>query len=108
VRKRYRSAVSRAYYAVFAALTHRLRSIGLTPPPGREAWAHRTLPRLFVVHLCRDRSRSEWNELLSRLGAAYRDRLNADYFTEAMFDERSARRRVADAVFVLRVLSVPE
>lgn len=87
---RWRSAVSRAYYASFSRATATLHEQGLTPPADREGWGHRQLPDLLAVHLNRLGSRQRW-ELFGLLTTLYNLRLMADYIPAADVGEHEAR-----------------
>lgn len=94
----YRSAVSRAYFAAYQVATDALRQVpGLRPPLDREGWSHERTPGLLMENV-RDRLGAErLREVIRRLRSAYRERLDADYHGERLFDESSARRCFANA-----------
>lgn len=101
-----RSAVSRAYYAIFSAATYRLRQLSAlgTPPLDREHWGHERTPFLLQQHLGGTMDRQTLNEVTARLCSSYRKRITADYETSMVVNETTAERCVADAEAVLNEL----
>lgn len=102
---KWRSATSRAYYAVFSAATWRLPASAI--PPRMTAPRHRELPRLIDQHF----GWLQWHQR-SALKAAvirtYSARLRADYNPAGAVDRGIARQAVQDAVGVLRRLGVDD
>jgi len=99
-----RSAVSRAYYAAYARISHELLALGVSMPPGRNGPSHSKLRVLILDALSRripDRGRraaiSDW------VGRLYALRVGADYMKDASFEPREAReaaslmRKIFDA-----------
>src|SRR5947207_745015 len=97
----YRSAVSRAYYSMFAVVSEALRRQGLIPPAGRETWRHGLMPSLVMSHLQNLLGTATANEVNRRLRATYRKRLEADYHSLADVSENASRRSTRDAEAVL-------
>lgn len=103
----HRSAVSRAYYAVFSAVTARLHETGkLTAPKDRGAWPHESLPRMYMTHLRPASDTQRANDVCARIRSAYRERISADYVPAIDVTEGSARRAIAIAESVLVELGV--
>jgi len=86
VSRRWRSAISRAYYAAYSLVCGHLREIGLAMPGTREGAAHARLPELVEGNLTvlrvQDRCR-----VASRLRALYAMRIAADYWPSSAFGE---------------------
>jgi hypothetical protein len=76
--QRYRSAMSRAYYAAFALATHCLLTAGATFG-GRTSPPHRDLRGLVRAHLTAGWPAARADALDAALGALYRLRIDADY-----------------------------
>ena len=72
-----RSAVSRAYYAVYSRIAHVLASRGLTFADGREGPGHEQLADLVLHHL-RMLGQYRWY-VAEDLRKLYKMRLEADY-----------------------------
>lgn len=100
----FRSAVSRSYYASFSVVTFWLLRFGLTPPEGREGWGHELTQRLVMTHLPSHHPRGEVNETFRLLRTLYRDRLSADYSIVDEIDSVTARRSVAGANSIMRII----
>ena len=90
-----RSAVSRAYYAVFSVIVARL--------PDERSPAHRDLPRLVDRHMG---DLPEWKRrwLKSLIRGLYRLRLNADYAPAEPIDSAAARDAIRDCSTTFRLL----
>ncbi|MCK4342425.1 MAG: HEPN domain-containing protein [Phycisphaerae bacterium] len=100
----YRSAVSRAYYAMFSAVTGALISVGLEPRKVRGTWPHTQLPMIVRKNL-RDRiGHSRAKEIKRLLTYAYTHRTIADYYPGWTVDRPGAQRILADTDDVLRIL----
>lgn len=100
----HRSAVSRAYYATFAAVTAALLDCGLRPPSDRQTWGHAGLPELIGAHL-RQRlgfARMKW--LRHTVRAMYVERVAADYLAGKTIEEVVANRCVANSAIACRQL----
>ena len=83
-----RSCVSRAYYAVFAAVTHALIQKGLTPRADFGTWSHAELPEMAQNHLL-DHGAAAIN-LAYAVRRLYRLRLWADYVPDLELTEGEA------------------
>ncbi len=85
-----RSAISRAYYAVYSKVTHELLQNGVLMPKDREGPSHAKLRALVesnFYHMPREK-----REALSRMiGFLYAMRVMADYSPEALVDDRDSR-----------------
>jgi len=101
---RYRSAVSRFYYAAFALLTHELSRRGAPFHAGRETPSHAELPRLIEAHLNQFSEQRRAN-LARTVAELYRDRLAADYSRERV-DKAAARDAYRRATNVFTYLGV--
>jgi uncharacterized protein (UPF0332 family) len=102
--ERYRSAVSRSYYAMYAAVTAALKAAGLKPATGRETWSHRSVADLVKVHLRQVLGQGGIQDVCRMVRATYKLRLIADYSAARTIDEVTARRCVTDATAVIRKL----
>ena len=102
---RYRSCISRCYYAAFSAATEELAKVkNIRFEYGRDHPTHRQLPGLARRHLV-GRLRS-WDlpRLVSALRRLYAARIDADYVRSATIDEELVRNILRDAHTVLRAL----
>ena len=97
-----RSAVSRAYFAVFAGVTAFLLNRRLSPPPDRYAWSHAVLPDMMSRELAaKPRLKADVRRLLGRL---YKARIEADYKAHLSFHDAEARRALSDASALPRMV----
>jgi len=104
-RGRFRSTISRAYYAAFSAATSLLVARGFQFVDGRDAPGHEQLPDLLmnnVGQLSVTRRRRAKRSLRS----LYRARIEADYRLNVTIDRQMARDAVHEASSVLRELGV--
>ncbi|PJB65315.1 MAG: hypothetical protein CO096_18590 [Armatimonadetes bacterium CG_4_9_14_3_um_filter_66_14] len=99
----WRSAVSRAYYAAFSALTAELSDIVGHGFGKYEHPPHREMARLIERHLKQHLRTGDSDWLKSLIRRLYKARLDADYVSGASIDVRLAR----DAHAVFRLLEVP-
>ena len=98
----YRSAVSRAYYAVYSRIVGAL--VGkATFPSGYEGPHHEDLDDLFFDYLSRVSIRDRWR-YASSVKQLYVKRLEADYQPSATVDMALARDVVVLASEVFRVI----
>lgn len=102
--KRYRSSVSRFYYAAFSLLTYELARNGVVFRLGRQTPAHAELAELITENLTQfsETRRTAIALLTLRL---YRSRLDADYFDQRI-DRRAAERAMRDAKKLFRYFGV--
>jgi len=100
--QRWRSTVSRAYYAVYGRVAEALTDCGMTMPKGREGPSHGGLPEMIVDHL-KDLKDGRWR-LSSLVGTLYRLRLNADYYPSLLVDDSQARSAVRIMREVFRIM----
>ena len=101
--KRYRSSVSRFYYAVFSILTHELSSIGADFGEDQETPSHKGLPKLLKLHLRLPvKQKAEAIAITRRLYAA---RINADY-QRWTTDENVTQDAMRDAAKLFRYLEI--
>ena len=99
--RRYRSSVSRSYYAAFSTITHFLAEAGVRFGGLQETPSHQALPGLTKKHL----ALPEWQmsaaaAIIRRLYAA---RLAADYRQRAT-EASTAREALRDAAALFRHL----
>ena len=101
----YRSSVSRAYYAAYAAITSALVLAGITLGHGGNNPGHAGLPAYVLNNLTAlpMTSRYEINKAVRRL---YRARAEADYVATAVVDEAAVKRAIRDLSRVLQILGV--
>jgi uncharacterized protein (UPF0332 family) len=98
---RFRSAVSRAYYACFSFATARLLSLGERLPEGRTTWGHGLLPGVLNRALGRlEVFATVRRNAVHQLRAAYAMRIDADYRPGRTVDERTAREALRDALAI--------
>lgn len=101
----YRSSVSRAYYAVYSAITSTLIRQGITLGHGGNNPGHAGLP-VYVLNnltLLPLITRFEINKALRRL---YRERAEADYVAAAAVDNAAAKKALRDLNRVLQLLGI--
>lgn len=103
----YRSSISRAYYAAYAAITSALVRQGITLGYGGKNPGHAGLPVYVLNNLTAFpmASRFEINKALRRL---YRARVEADYVATAVVDRAAAKRSVRDLGRVLQLLGLEQ
>lgn len=99
----YCSSVSRAYYAVYAAVTGRLVSAGAVPESDADNPSHRALPEMVEGNL-RGLTRWERRDLKASARRLYQLRFDADYRARAAVDERTAVQGMSELVTALRIL----
>lgn len=86
----HRSAISRAYYAVYSKVTHELISLGVPMPQDREGPAHGRIRMLIEKNLIK--LPKEKREALSQMvGSLYAMRVFADYRPGISVDPRDVR-----------------
>jgi uncharacterized protein (UPF0332 family) len=97
----YRSAISRAYYAVYSKVTHELVRDGVTMPPDREGPAHATVRTLIEKNL-KSLSRERRLALSGMVNVLYMMRVVADYSPSASVDSREGHHAasIMNKVFV--------
>lgn len=87
---RWRSAASRAYYAIYARVTDVLLSAGATMPSGRSNPKHKTLPELVGNNLSAISLSKRWR-LAGLIKQLYDFRIIADYRPAVTLDGDDAR-----------------
>ena len=87
---RWRSCVSRAYYAAYSAVTKQLIDQGVTMPKTQQNPKHGMLPNL-VTHNLRSLSHPARWQLADSITRLYKLRLMADYMPQVSVVERDAR-----------------
>lgn len=100
---RYRAAVSRAYYAVYAAITGRLVQVGVVPATDADNPSHKALPELVESNLPALRS---WQrrDLKSSTRRLYQLRLDADYRARTRVDQGEPVEGLAEMGYSLRLV----
>lgn len=98
---RWRSAVSRAYYSAYAAITSRLSDAEF--PDDREGPGHDMLPRLVMTYLSLMKV-YERRQIATVAFRLYRQRLVADYRRTETVGERDARAAVRDAQWLQKMV----
>jgi uncharacterized protein (UPF0332 family) len=88
---RWRSAVSRAYYAAYSRVSASLRESGLAMSADRDGPSHATLPGLVENNLTIMRVQDRPG-VSSRLRTLYALRLTADYFPSVPVGESDAQQ----------------
>lgn len=89
-----RSVISRAYYAVFAYVTHELLLVNVEIPASREAPSHQRLQSLVINRLSQFRLPKR-RSLAILVGSLYDLRIAADYMPSVEIDAREARHAVS-------------
>lgn len=101
---RARSAVSRAYYALYSAATAWLIDAGEAPPV-RGNWPHRELPTVVTLVLRRRKtSENRRRDIVRNLRVCYSMRLDADYQPGRTVDDSVAGEAVRSALSAMRLL----
>ena len=85
--RRWRTCVSRAYYAIFSAATGALTESGVTMPHGRDNPSHQRLPGLSGNNLRRGSHPLQWR-LAGLVEDLYRARFGADYRPSVVIGQR--------------------
>ncbi len=100
---RHRSAVSRAYYAVYSAVTDRLVRAGAVPETDADNPSHRSLPEMIESNVPGLRS---WQrrDLKSSARRLYHFRLDADYRARASVARTEAAESLAEMAYSLRLI----
>ncbi|MBM4044282.1 MAG: hypothetical protein FJ279_04145 [Planctomycetes bacterium] len=88
--QRWRTCVSRAYYAIYSAATDALVQQGIVMPKGKGNPAHKTLPSLVGNNLSGISHALRWR-LAGMVEKLYKLRLMADYQPQVPIEERHAR-----------------
>jgi uncharacterized protein (UPF0332 family) len=99
---RWRSAVSRAYYAAYSVVTGRLEGRA-SFPHGRQNPRHDNLPKLILNYLS-DVHLADRRKVKTAAFRLYRKRIAADYRPHEEIGAEEARVAVRDASFVLRTV----
>lgn len=100
---RYRSSVSRSYYAAFCLITSELRKVGVSFETGQETPSHKGLPKLMKLSLPQtDQQKMEMVTIVRRL---YTWRIAADYQLRTT-DATVAKEALRDAATLFRYLGV--
>ena len=105
VRDRHRSCCSRAYYAAYAAVAHRLTGLGVAMPRGREGPNHpgqlpggdaggKGIRQMIVTHLT-DLDAPRRTAGSEIIGSLYTLRLYADYRPSIRVEAADAREAVS-------------
>jgi uncharacterized protein (UPF0332 family) len=99
-----RSSISRAYYAVYCAVTSDLASRGVRFPYGWNNPSHEQLPELVLHNTTWPRSaRYQINRALRRLRNARED---ADYRPDVALEHRDAVEQLRAVSSVLRAMGI--
>ena len=101
--QRWRSSVSRAYYAAYSAATERLVHHRITMPAGRTNPTHSALPNLIKYNLT-SLSYPLRGQMANAVKKLYNLRLMADYMPEVVVGETEARVALGFMVQAFRCL----
>ena len=101
----YRSSVSRAYYAAFAAVVSMLDEKGVKFTKGRYGPSHQKVPQMIKKHMP-GLAIHRRAKLLAAMNLLYKLRLDADYKPPRTVDLGSARQSLISATLVLGLLGV--
>jgi len=88
--RRWRSCVSRAYYAIYSAVTKELIQRGVTMPKQRQNPRHELVPGLVRLQLCAV-AYPRRNQLADAISRLYNLRCDADYVPAVQVDEKESR-----------------
>jgi uncharacterized protein (UPF0332 family) len=100
---RWRSSVSRAYYAAYAAVSGELE--GLTQyPDGRFGPSHDLLPQLVMTYLT-GLGLFDRRKIASAAKRLYRQRIAADYEPPVVVELEESRAAIRDASLILRMVA---
>lgn len=102
-KRRYRSSVSRFYYAAFSLLTHELNIAGVNFGDDQETPNHKGLPKLVRLHL--PLSIKQKTESVAIIRRLYSARISADYQRRTT-DEPITRSIMRDTAQLFRFLGV--
>ena len=102
---KYRSCVSRAYYAAYCAATHEIVQKLTTFSYGRNNPSHELLPTYIQNNLTISRTKKDAVDTYIRLLRLYRE--DADYRPQTTIDELTARECVRAAAEVQQQLWGP-
>lgn len=99
----FRSAVSRAYCAVYAAVTGRLIAAGAVQETDADNPSHKALPELVESNLAGLRT---WQrrDLKSSVRRLYQLRIDADYRARARVEDVEAAQGLIEMAFALRII----
>lgn len=99
---RFRSTVSRAYYAAFAAVAAELQRVSHEFPHGWETPRHKDVTRLIEIH-----GDPAWKlEVKGHMSELYKLRVDADYSSKAGHDLGLAMHSIRLASRVMRLMKV--
>jgi uncharacterized protein (UPF0332 family) len=103
---RWRSSVSRAYYAAYAAVAGALEGLAQFPE-GRHGPSHDRLPQLVMTYLTvfKVYERRKLSVAARRL---YRQRIAADYEPPMRVELEEARIALRDASFIVRSIEIAQ
>lgn len=101
--QRFRSSVSRSYYAAFSVITHHLIEAGATFGGPQETPTHQSVPKLMKQYL----ALPKWQMInsIAIIRRLYAARITADYQRRTT-DGPTAREAIRDSVALLRYLGV--
>lgn len=107
---RHRSAVSRAYFAAYAALAGELLPVmGARFRFSDNNPSHGQLPSLILHHLPHRRfTESKRRNMRTALSNLWKARIQADYVPRVSVSESDARLAVKEACFLFQALSLEE
>jgi uncharacterized protein (UPF0332 family) len=87
---RWRTCISRAYYAAYSAVTQQLVAQGVTMPKSQQNPHHASLPNL-VAHNLNTLAHPVRLQLAGAIAKLYNLRIIADYVPQMPVEERDAR-----------------
>lgn len=103
--RRWRNAISRAYFAVYAETTARLHRMRVTMPAGRSNPSHKRLSEIVGYQLSRLDPLHRWR-LAGMIGQLYRLRIIADYRPDVDVAADEARIAMGLMVQAWRILEI--
>lgn len=101
--QRFRSSVSRSYYAAFGVITHHLIEAGATFGGPQETPTHQAVPKLMKQYLALPARQMTSSIAITR--RLYAARIVADYQRRTT-DGATAREAIRDSVALFRYLGV--
>jgi len=101
--RRWRSVISRAYYAAYARISGALREVGFAMPTGREGPSHGQIAEIVENNLSTVR-REDRRLVSGRIRRLYNLRVMADYRPSTLVDNGEAREALRLMHDVFRML----
>ncbi|QNN25259.1 HEPN domain-containing protein [Planctomycetales bacterium ZRK34] len=104
-RKNHRSAINRAYYAAFSAMTNEIRKRTHEFPRGYEHPPHVRVGS-YIKRFLTDRTKAHRDELRDAMARLYAARVEADYRHESTPTDREMGNAMVDALYIMESVGV--